>query len=531
MYIIAYDVGSTGLKSCLFDVSTDSGIRLLHGEMAEYELCVLDNGGVEQDPDQWWDAMCTTTRRILDKTGITKEDIKGLSFCAQMQGLVLVDQDGQPVRKAMSYMDNRGVEQIKKGLQSGPKVAGMNAAKLRMSLKITGAVSASVKDPVWKYRWVADNEPENMARTYKWLDVKDYLVCRASGRFTMSRDSAFSTLLYDTRPGRDCFSKELCDAFGVNIEHMPEIVSSTEPVGGLTEKAADELGLLCGTAVFSGGGDASLIGLGAGSVEVGDTHIYVGTSGWVSTVIDTQKLDVRSMIASTVGVQSDSYNCFAELETAGKCFEWAKDHLIMDDIDLFSEVTYAEDIEAKRVNMYGFIMDKIAEIPPGSHGVIFTPWLHGNRCPFEDPNARGVFFGLGMENTSADMYHAVIEGVCMHLKWQLIAMDKLVQSSDVVRFAGGGALSDQTCQIMADVLGKVIQVPEEPQNTGTVGAAALAAVGLGEIDSLKAVKTMVKVDRTFIPDKAKTAVYEKLFETFKSIYFRNKKSFSAIAEY
>ena len=530
MYVIAYDVGTTELKSCLFDISKERGIINVDGEMEDYDLYVLENGGVEQDPEQWWQAMCTATGRLLEEAGVSKEEIRGISFCAQMQALVLVDGEGKAVRNAMSYMDNRSVEQIKKGIGRGVKVAGMNARKLLRSLKITGAVSGSVKDPLWKYRWVADNEPEAFAKAYKWLDVKDYLVCRASGKFTMSRDSAFSTLLYDTREGRDEFSAEMCKMFDVNMDHLPEIVSSSEAVGGITDEAAEQLGLAAGTPVFSGGGDASLIGVGAGAVENGDTHVYIGTSGWVSTVTEKQKLDVGSMIASIVGVKDGSFNCFAELETAGKCFEWAKDHIMMDDIDLFSKVIFADDIEDQKINTYGYIMSKIDDIPPGSNGVIFTPWLHGNRCPFEDPNARGMFFGLGLESTAADMYHAVVEGVCMHLKWQMTAMDKIVPSSQAVRFAGGGALSDQTCQILADVLNKKIEVTEDPQNTGAAGAAALIALGLGEIETLDEVKQMVKVTRTYEPDPAGAAVYDRLFGTFKNLYKNNKKNFRELSK-
>ena len=204
---------------------------------------------------------------------------------------------------------------------------------------------------------------------------------------------------------------------------------------------------------------------------------------------------------------------------------------MMDDIDLFSKYKYADDIEENKISAYGHIMNKTKDIPPGSNGVIFTPWLHGNRCPFGDPNARGMFFGLGMENTAADMYHAGIEGVCMHLKWQMEAMNKLIPASDIVCLAGGGALSDQTCQTLADVLGKVIHVPEDPQNTGAVGAAALAAVGLGEMDSLDDIKEMVKIERSYKPNADNVAVYNKLFETFKNLYKNNRKNFGVIAEY
>ncbi|MCQ2546855.1 MAG: FGGY-family carbohydrate kinase [Clostridia bacterium] len=528
MYVIAYDVGTTGLKSCLFEISKGSPIKLIAGEMGEYDLYILENGGVEQDPAQWWEAMCLTTHAILEKTGVAPEEIRGISFCAQMQAVVLVDEECNPVMNAMSYMDNRSVEQMKKGIQGGIKVEGMNVAKLLRSLQLTGAVSASVKDPVWKYRWVADNDPAAFARVYKWLDVKDFLVAKACGEFAMSRDSAFATLLYDTREGKQGFSRELCDMFDVNMDHLPQIVLSTDRVGGITGKAAAQLGLCEGTPVFSGGGDASLIGVGAGAVRLGDTHVYIGTSGWVTTVTPKQKLDVGSMIASSVGVDPDSFNCFAELETAGKCFEWAKKHIMMDDIELFSETKYNVDIETKQLNAYEYIMRKVADIPPGSNGVMFTPWIHGNRCPFEDPNARGMFFGIGIETTSADMYHAVVEGVCFHLKWQMEAMSKLVKPSDAVRFAGGGAIQDQTCQILANVLNKKIEAVKQPQNTGAVGAAAMIGIGLGEIDSVAAIRDMVEVERSFNPDPGAAKEYDRLFSVFKDLYKSNKQNFKTL---
>ncbi|MCQ4636552.1 FGGY-family carbohydrate kinase [Anaerovorax odorimutans] len=526
MYVIAYDVGTTGVKCCLFSLSAGQRIKLVAGELADYDLYVLENGGVEQDPYQWWQAMCDTTGVLLKRTGIPKEEIRGISFCAQMQAVVLVDQDGQPVRNAMSYMDNRGKKQMEQGLQRGLKVMGMNVRKLLRSVMISGAVSASVKDPLWKYKWVQENEPEVFARVHKWLDVKDYLVCRATGSFVMSRDSAFATLLYDTRRGREGFSREICSMMGVDMAHLPEICECSDQAGAVTEKAAEELGLAAGTPVFSGGGDASLIGVGAGAVAAGATHIYMGTSGWVSTVVEKQRLDVSSMIASIVGADPKRFNCFAELETAGKCLEWARDHIGLDELGIFKEKKFAyEDSESRQKNIYGYIMEKISDVPAGSNGVLFTPWLHGNRCPFEDPDARGMFFNLGIETTAPDMIHAVIEGVCLHLKWQLRAMEKHTKTSETIRFAGGGALAQLTCRILADVLGRRVETVDNPQNAGAVGAAAVMAVGLNVISSIEEIEQMIPVNGVYEPRPENTAVYEELFEVFQELYKKNRRNF------
>lgn len=334
-HVIAYDIGTTGVKTCLFKI--DQTITLITSAHKGYGLYLLDNGGAEQDVDEWWKAMADTTCELFKKCEVKPSDIAGLSFCSQMQGLVLVDEKGKALRPAMSYMDQRSKQELKAGMGGGIEIDGANVFKLLKSLSITKAASLSVKDPLWKYKWVEKNEPEVFKNVYKWLDVKEYLISRCTGRFIMTPDSAYSTFLYDTRPGKEGWSKSLCKTFGVNMKHLPEIIKATDIVGVLTKEAAFDLGLTPGINVFGGGGDATLIGIGAGSVNVGETHIYSGTSGWVSTILDKQVVDIESMIASVVAVEANRFNYFAEMETAGKCLEWVKDHLALDEIGIYLE--------------------------------------------------------------------------------------------------------------------------------------------------------------------------------------------------
>lgn len=526
-YVIAYDVGTTGVKTCLFEISDK--ITLIDSAMGDYPIYLLDNGGVEQDPNQWWQAMCNTTAQIFEKTPIPKESIQGISFCAQMQALVLVDKNGDAIRRAMSYMDTRGTLEMKKGIMHGIKLSGLNVYKLLRSVMISGAVSASVKDPVWKYNWVKNHEPERFRKVHKWLDVKDFLLCKVSDQFIMSEDSAFATLLYDTRKGKKRFSQELCNMMGVNLNHLPDVCKSTDMVGTVTEKAALELGLMAGTPVFAGGGDASLIGVGAGAVSEGDTHIYMGTSGWVSTVVKKQILSLRSMTASIVGADPKHFNFFAELETAGKCLEWVRDHLALDEIDLFLEKKQVcDNPECIHKSLYDYMMYCIKDVPPGSGGVIFTPWLHGNRCPFEDPNARGMFFNIGLETGKTDLIHSVLEGVCYHLRWQLESMEKCVKTSPVIRLVGGGALSPLTCQILSDILNREVEIVESPQNIGAVGAAIVIAVGLGLINDMENAKDLIPASAKYTPNASNAAAYDHYFEVFKSLYKNNAQAYKLL---
>ena len=527
-YILAYDIGTTGVKTCLFGV--EKTIKLIASASADYPLYILEGGGAEQDGDDWWRGMAKSTAEVFEKTDITPDQVAGISFCSQMQGLILVDKEGEPIHRPMSYMDQRAKEELKKGIAHGVQIAGANVRMLIPSLKITGAVTSSVKDPVWKYKWLEAHEPR-FKDAYCWFDVKDYLICRCTGEFTMTEDSAFGTLIYDTRPEGRCWSRELCEMFGINMELLPRIIRSTDRVGGLTEKAASELGLRAGTPVFGGGGDASLIGVGAGCTQKGDTHIYSGTSGWVSTVTDRQMVDVTAMIAAIVGAQEGKFNYFAEMETAGKCLEWVRDHLALDEIGVYiKKEGIPSDYETRNVSLYSYMLDAVKDVPPGSGGVIFTPWLHGNRCPFEDPDAAGIFFGLGLETGKTEMIHAVLEGIFYHLRWMLECQDRKVKTSDPIRFAGGGALSPVSCQILADITGRTIETVDSPQNVGSVGAAAVVAVGLGLIPDLESVKSFIPASAVYRPDMEKHKKYTPYYKTFKKLYSANKKLFKAVAK-
>ena len=533
MYFLSYDVGTTGIKTCLFQWS--DGIRMVGSSSYGYGLYTLPNGGAEQDPEEWWTAMKVSTKDLLQKTGIDTSEISGISFCSQMQGLVLVDEEGNALRPAMSYMDQRATEQMNKGLRTGLKVEGMNAYKLLRSLTLTGAVSGSVKDPQWKYLWVKDNEPEIYSRIYKWLDVKEYLIMRMTGRAVMTRDSAFATMLYCTSQGKEGWSLELCKMFGIDEDHLPEIVDSTDQVGGLREIQASELGLTPGTPVFGGGGDASLIGVGTGASSLGKTHMYAGTSGWVGTVCDKQTVDTESMIAAIVGASKNNFMYFAEMETAGKCLEWVKDHLALDEIGIYMEkqdvcTSAPQNQEKIYSSLYDYMSEVIGSASPGAGGVIFTPWLHGNRCPFEDPNSKGIFFGITLDTGKTEMLRAVTEGICYHLRWMLECEEKKVNTSKVIRFCGGGALSDVTSQILADITGRTVEVCDEPQNVGSLGAAIICAVGLGLIGSVEEADDMIPAVKVFHPDDSLKQVYDRNFEVFKLLYKSNKKLFAMMGE-
>ncbi|MDD4573419.1 MAG: FGGY-family carbohydrate kinase [Sphaerochaeta sp.] len=524
-YLLSYDVGTTGVKTCLFAV--EESLVLVSSSLCGYPLYIFEGGGAEQDPLDWLSAMEQSTKEVLAESRVPASSIAGISFCSQMQGLVLVDERGVALRNAFSYLDQRATKELKQGLAHGLQVSGANIFKLVRSLSITGAVAMSVKDPVWKYHWVRNNEPELFSRIHKWLDVKEYLIAQLTDRFVMTEDSAFATLLMDVKKRR--WSPSICKMLKVNLEHLPDIILSTDQVGGVTEKAATRFGLAAGTPVFGGGGDAAIIGLGAGSTRPGDCHIYMGTSGWVSTVVPKSMVDASSKTAAIVSAVPGMFTYFSELETAGKCLEWVRDHLALDEINIYLDKTKVIDSpEAIIKNLYDYLDLAISTIGPGSNGVIFTPWLHGNRCPFEDSKARGMFFNIGLDTGKTEMIRAVTEGVCFHLRWFLEVQEKKLKTAPTLRFVGGGALSPVTCQILSDIMGRKVETIESPQNVGALGASLVAALGLGFFSSAYEASCAISTNRTYEPDMEAKKIYDRNYAVFKDLYKSNRKHFSEL---
>ncbi len=530
-FVLAYDTGTTGNKSCLYRIR--DRIELVDSFLTEYPLYTTPDGGAEQKADDWWRAVCDSTKELLKRTSLDPARVKGIAFCAQMQGSVLVDAHGEALRNPMIYMDQRSTAQIRKYLYRGfPRIDNWNAWIALRSLYITGGLAATPKDPLWKYHWVKDNEPEIFARVHKWLDVKDYLALKCTGRYGMTYDSAHLTWVFNTRKNGLKWSESLCRTFDVNTAHLPPVIKSTDVIGGLTQKAAGEMGLVPGIPVFGGGGDTFLTAVGSGALDLYDTHIYVGTSGWVAANIDRRTVDINNFVASILGVIPGAYVYTAEQETSGICLQWVRDHLALDEIGMYLDAHDPSPGRVPRVDknkeydsLYDFLNVIVEQTPPGAGGVIFTPWLHGNRSPREDAYARGMFFNLSLDTGKRQMIRAVLEGVAFHKRWMLETIEKKIPYQHTIRFVGGGARSEVWSRIMADVTGRDIEVTKNPQHAGTNGAAIVCAVGLGLIGSFREAKPLVPVEKVYKPRSEYKEMYDKSFAVFKELYEKNKKLF------
>ncbi|HSV98280.1 MAG TPA: FGGY-family carbohydrate kinase [Spirochaetota bacterium] len=528
LYILAHDLGTTGNKSCIYRLG--DAIELVDSSLVEYPLITTPDGGAEERADDWWNAVCLATRTIMERSGIRPAQIKGMAFCCQLQGSVMVDDNGTALRNPMVYLDGRATAQMERYLYNGIlKIDKWNAYKTLRSLMVTGGLAGTAKDPLWKYHWVRENEPEIFRRVHRWIDVKDYLVHRATGNFAMTYDSAHLTWVFDTRPGKLEWSRSMCSMFDVDMRHLPPVIKSTDVAGKLSARAASEMGLEPGVPIFGGGGDTSLISIGSGCLDLYDTHVYIGTSGWVASNVDRRMVDVGNFIASILSAIPKSYLYVAEQETSGLCLQWFRDHLALDEIGVYLNARHiCCDPGSVYESLYQFLNDVVAQTGPGAGNVIFTPWLHGNRSPREDAYARGMFFNLSLSTGKRQMVRSVLEGGAFHARWMLEAVERRVPRQYTLRFVGGGAKSDEWCQIMADVTGRKIETIENTQNAGTIGAAVVCAVGLGSIGSFAEAKALIPVKGVFSPREEYRKMYDRNFHVFKELYRRNKKLFKLL---
>lgn len=492
-YMLGYDVGTGGCKAVL---ATPRG-EIVATEFEPYEVAFPGEHCAEQAPAVWWSAVTKTTRRLVETAGASPGDIIGLAFASQMLGVVPVDADGEPLCHCMIWMDSRAQAQADRVVR---RLGGK-----RVLMKAVGVVPSG-KDVMCKFRWVEEEAPEIFARTRYFLDVKGYIVHRATGRFESDQTAASVTGYMDKKTRG--WSPLMAKVLGGSLEKLPPVARSADIAGGLTAAAAEEMGLAPGTPVASGMGDAPAAMIGGGAMAHGECVISIGTSGLL--LIHTEKpVNLgRFGMASIAAADPSMWLLTAELITAGGCLKWATEQLITGEERRRAEPAGGIYAELDRV---------IGGVPPGSRRLIFTPWMFGERAPVTDNSLRGGFLNLGLEHTREEMLRSVYEGVAMNFRWCFEAAATRGLPCPTARAIGGGALSDAWMQIFADVTGRRIEPVEGAQDAGALGAALVVPLALGMFKDYSAVKDVVRVRRSFEPDPTVTAVYDELFAGFKQL--------------
>jgi len=490
-YILAHDAGTGGNKAVL--VEPDGNVCAT--AFAPYQTHYPRPDWAEQNPEDWWRAVVSTTRQVMENSGAAPGDILAITHATQMLGIVPMDPEGNPLRPAIIWLDGRAHEEAKRIMG---KFLG------RRIFSIVSGAELSGKDGLPKLLWLKVNEPEIYSRMTCFLDVNGYLTYRATGRqvFEWSSASAFGFDL-----SKKDWLRGIIRYIGLDLDKFPPLVRSVDQVGGLTAEAAGEYGLLEGTPVFGGGGDSPAAAVGAGAVSEGDGHIYLGTSGWVGVTTCKSPTGHHGVVSIQSADPLKSL-LFAETETAGACLKWIAD-----------EFYRAEQADPKIPNVFALMDEKVQTIPPGSDSLVFTPWMYGERAPINDTWVRSTFFNVSADHTREHLLRAVYEGVAYNLRWIIeIVENKFGFPLPVLRLIGGGARGAPWMQIIADVTGRRVESVAHPLEAGAVGIALTTAVGLGLYPDFEALKNIVRVEHEFEPQATNADCYESLYRAYKRLY-------------
>lgn len=510
--ILAIDLGTSGPKVAL--VSTRG--EIVASDSEETPLTFLPGGGAEQVPDEWWSAIVRASRRVLDREARRSGDVAAVSCTAQYSCTVAVDRDGRPLMNAISWMDTRGARAVHEAVGGWPSFQGYGLWKLVKWIRLTGgAPGQSGKDSLAHILWLRSERPDIYRAAHKFLEPKDYLNHRLTGRFAATFDSINLHWLTDNRDiSRIRYDQSLLSLVGVERDKLPDLIHATDVLGPLLPGPARELGLPPGLPVVGGTTDAQSSGIGSGAVKDFEGHLYVGTSSWISCYVPFMKTDIFHNIASLPSAVPGRYFVANEQECAGACVAFLRDGLIYPADELAAGPRPADPYK---------LFDKIAAaVPAGSERVIFLPWMYGERTPIEDHSVRGGFFNLSLRTKRECMVRAVLEGVAYNSRWLLQCVERFCgRPFNGLNFLGGGAKSDLWCQIYADVLNRDIRQVKDSVQANTRGAGLVGAVALNLI-SFNDVASRVEIARTFRPDPANRAVYDGLFREFLQFYKQNK---------
>ncbi|MGB5548292.1 MAG: FGGY-family carbohydrate kinase [Polyangiales bacterium] len=516
--ILAIDLGTSGPKVAL--VTTEG--EVLASEVESTELFLSDGGGAEQDPDDWWRAIMTATRRITDRELVPREKILAVAVTSQWAGTVPVDEAGNALCRAMIWLDSRGAKYVPEVTGGLIRIQGYGALKLESWLRKTGGVpSLAGKEPVAHILFLRHERPEIYEAAYKFMEPKDYLNLRLTGKFMATVDSIALHWVTNNRDINNItYDDKLLAMTTIPREKLPELTRAVDVIGTLTAKAAAELGLNENTKVVGGTPDVPAAAVGSGAVRDFDGHLYVGTSSWLTCHVPFKKTDLVHNMASLPSALPGRYFIGNEQETAGACMTWLRDNVFCRD-DVLDPGGPPEDV-FDRLNQLA------AEAPPGSDKVIFTPWLYGEHTPVADHNLRAAFSNVSLRTTRAHMVRAVMEGVAYNTRWLMGGVESFNgRPFEGIRFIGGGAKSELWCQIFADVLDRPIDRVADPLSANVRGAAFVAAVGLGKLE-VEDIPSRVPIEKRYLPDQDNRAIYDELFKAFLEIHKNNTAMYSRL---
>lgn len=504
-YLLGIDIGTSGTKTILID---ETG-HVLARAVEEYPLYTPRPQWSEQDPQDWWNATIVTVRQVLQRSGVTPSEIKGIGLSGQMHGSVFLDGDRNVLRRALLWNDQRTQAECDWITQT---VGRERVVELISNPILTGFTAG-------KIIWVRNHEPEIYAKIRKVLLPKDYIRLMLTGEYATEVSDASGTALFNVR--KRAWADELLDAIGVPLDWMPVCYESPEISGRITPEVAALTGLAAGTPVVGGGGDQAAGAVGNGIVETGIVSSVIGTSGVVFAFSDEPIVDPQLRLHTFCHAVPGKWHLMGVMLSAGGSLQWYRDAYCQPEKVVASALGH---------DPYDIICAEAAKAPAGSEGLIFLPYLSGERTPHPDPNARGVLFGLTRRTDRSHVARAVLEGVAYGLADSFQIMEDMNLPIKQVRASGGGARSKFWRGIQTDITGYphvTINVDEGP----ALGVALLAGVGAGIYPSVEAAcQATIKVNEQADSCSIHHAAYRRFHKVYQNLYAHLKADFAEVAE-
>ncbi len=504
-FLLGIDIGTSGTKTVLFDEKGSS----ISSSVKEYPLYQPNAGWAEQDPADWWEAVCTTIRDVVSNSGVDPADIKGIGLSGQMHGAVLLDRECKVLRKAIIWCDQRSVAECE---QITSAVGSERLIKITANPALTGFTAAKVM-------WVRNNEPQIFEKIYKILLPKDYIRYMLTGEFASEVSDASGMQMMDI-PNR-CWSDEILQKLGLNRDMLGKLYESYEVTGQVSAKVADITGLKAGTPVVGGAGDQAAGAVGNGIVKPGIVSSTIGTSGVVFAYTDKVTIDPFGRLQSFCHAVPGKWHIMGVTYGAGLSLKWFRDNFCIEEKRV---------AELMKIDPY-VLMDKEAEkSEPGCAGLIYLPYLMGERTPHLDADARGVFFGISAKHEKQDFIRAVMEGVVFSLKDCLEIISGMGVDINEVRASGGGGKSPLWRQMQSDVFGADITTVNSSEGPA-LGVALLAGVGAGIYSSVpEACDAAVKVVSRQSCDKSLNVKYSGNYAMYTQLYKSLKQDFKRLSQ-
>ncbi|MFD0697224.1 gluconokinase [Paenibacillus sp. GCM10027628] len=503
-YVLAADIGTTSLKTLLID--REGRVKASHS--IEYPLNTPAPDRAEQDPLQIFEAVVAGIGAVVRKLGICAEEVLCVSFSSAMHSLIAVDLEANPLTPCVTWADNRSADYAEQLRISG----------LGQQIYARTGTPIHPMSPLLKLMWFRDHMPELVSQAYKFIGIKEFVFAKLFGRFIIDHSLASATGLFNLE--RLDWDEEALTLAGVTRGQFSELVPTTFRIEGLSPEYATAMGLAADTPFVVGASDGVLANLGVGAFEPGVVAVTIGTSGAVRSVVSKPQTDPEGKLFC-YALTENFWVVGGPINNGGIVFRWVRDQVA---------TLEAEEARRQGVDPYDYLTELASQVPAGSDSLLFLPLLSGERAPYWNANARGVYFGLSLSHQKKHMIRAALEGVMFSIHAVATSLERLMGPATEIRASGGFARSEFWRQMMADMIGTSVTVPDSIESSG-IGAALLGLLAMGEIQDLSHAHNWIQVGMAHEVNESEYRVYKQLTSIYSNVYHQLKDQFDAITAF